>query len=143
MLSVLLVGLLGVQFALPVDADLPGSTQLVPRRERPATVMPLASNFPEILRRPVFAPDRRPMVESMEGFTLIGVGLAGSTATALLQSGGSVSRVHIGDSVAGWRVASIEADQLLFQRNEERRMLKLDIKARRAVQSVATGAAPQ
>jgi len=131
MLSLVLLGVSGLQLAFPVEPDLPQSTQFVPRRDR-VEVLPLPSNFPEILRRPIFAVDRRPMVEAMDGFVLLGTGSIGNAYTALLQVGGRVVRVHDGDLVMGWRVASLSQDRVFFERNEERRMVLFDLKSRRS-----------
>ncbi len=122
----MLLLLLGVQLATPFDADLPEQTMLVPRQPDLA-FKPERKAYPEILQRPIFAPDRQPMLETMPGYSLLGVGIAGPLSTAIVQNGGRMTRVKPGDRVAGWRVASITGNYLFLERNKERRMLKLDM----------------
>lgn len=131
MLSLLLCILGAVQLVLPFAADLPDSTALVPRRER-LTLQPLASDFPEILRRPIFAIDRHPMTDAMEGFVLLGTGSVGGIYVALLQAGGRVIRARMGDPVLGWRITVLAPDRVLFERDAEKRLLLFDLKSRRA-----------
>jgi hypothetical protein len=122
-----LLGLLGLQFATPFDAELPESTMVVPRHALLGP-KPKPEAYPEILLRPIFAPDRLPMMEVMPGYSLLGIGIAGPSATAIVQGpGGRMLRVRPGDRLAGWPVASITPNNLFFQRNKERRMLKLDM----------------
>jgi hypothetical protein len=118
--------LLGVQLATPFDAELPEQTVLVPRHAN-LTFQPEHKAYPEILQRPLFAPDRQPMLEAMPGYALLGVGIAGPLSTAIVQTGGRMTRVKPGDRLAGWKVASITPNYLYFERNKERRMLKLDM----------------
>lgn len=122
----MLLLLLGVQFAMPFDADLPEQAVLAPRHAR-LTFKPERKAYPEVLRRPIFAPDRQPMLETMPGYALLGVGIAGPLSTAIVQSGSRMTRIKPGDRLAGWKVASITPDYLFFERNKERRMLKLDM----------------
>jgi hypothetical protein len=131
MLSLLLAGVGAVQLGLPFTADLPESTALMPRRVRLA-VPPLPADYPEILRRPIFAVDRHPMTDAMEGFVLLGTGAVGNAYTALLQAGGRVFRAHAGDTVMGWHIASLASDRVLFERGVEKRVLLFDLKSRRA-----------
>jgi hypothetical protein len=118
--------LLGVQLAIPFDAELPEQTVLAPRHSN-LTFQPEHKTYPEILRRPLFAPDRQPMLEAMPGYALLGVGIAGPLSTAIVQIGGRMTRVKPGDRLAGWQVATITPNYLYFERNKERRMLKLDM----------------
>lgn len=137
MLSLALLALIVIQLMIPMEMELPQTALTVPRRMR-LIEKPLKLDFPEILQRPIFTQDRLPMIEPMDGLTLIGVGLVGTNATALLQMGsGPALRVHDGMMVAGWRIVSVESDRVFFEKQGGRRMLKMDIKGRRALQSIA------
>jgi hypothetical protein len=131
MLSLVLVGLAVAQLALPFTADLPVAPALMPHRQR-LVIPALQADFAEILRRPIFAADRRPMTETMDGFVLLGTGAVGNIYTALLKAGVQVIRAHVGDTVQGWRITSLASDRALFERDAEKRMLLLDLKSRRA-----------
>lgn len=122
----MLLLLLGVQLAMPFDADLPEQTALAPRHSH-LVFKPERKAYPEILQRPIFAPDRQPMLEAMPGYALLGVGIAGPLSTAIVQVGARMTRVKPGERLAGWKVASITPNYLFFERNKERRMLKLDM----------------
>jgi hypothetical protein len=140
MLSGILLGVLALQVVLPVDPRAPESTQLVPRREVMRITL-LKTNYPEILQRPIFTSDRHPMMEPMSGLTLVGVGIAGNRATALLQDvNGPVIRRRPGDIAAGWRIASITPDRVFFERQGERRILKIDVQGRGVIQSTVAEA---
>ncbi|NIK88978.1 hypothetical protein FHS83_002296 [Rhizomicrobium palustre] len=131
---------MALQVALPVDPDLPEATQLPPRREV-MRITPMKTNYPEILQRPIFSSDRHPMMEPMSGLTLVGVGIAGNKATALLQDvNGPVIRGRPGDIAAGWSITSIAPDRVLFERKGERRILKIDVQSHGAIQSTVAEA---
>jgi hypothetical protein len=128
-----LFGTLLLQVLLPIDPGVPAPVQLVPRRDE-LKVKPMPTDYPEILQRPIFASDRHPMIEPMAGLSLVGVGIAGSRTMALLQnSDGQVVRSRPGDVAAGWRIASITLDSVFFERQGERRVLKLDVRGRKAL----------
>lgn len=143
MLSVVLIVALGLQFALPIDSDLPPTTARLPRHiSLPEPV--LNADYPEIIQRPLFAPDRQPMIEAMDGLVLLGLGLGGVKPTALLQSaGGPVLRGHPGDQINGWQIAAVTEDRVSFERKGERRILKLDVQSRRALKPPVIVARPQ
>jgi hypothetical protein len=122
----MLLLLLGVQLATPFDTNLPGQTMLVPSQPR-LGFKPERKAYPEILQRPIFAPDRQPMLETMADYSLLGVGIAGPLSTAIVQNGGRMMRVKPGDRLAGWRVGSITTNYLFLELNKERRVLKLDM----------------
>ncbi len=131
-----LLGAFLIQLVLPIDSGTPAPTQLVPRRNI-LKVKPMRTDYPEILQRPIFAQDRHPMIEPMAGLTLAGVGIAGDRAAALLQkSDGSVFRGRPGDMAAGWRIVSIAPDRVFFERQEEHRVLKLDVRGRKSLQGM-------
>lgn len=130
MLSLLLLAIACAQFVMPVAPEL-APTERVPRRQR-MVVHPLPSDFPEILHRPIFAVDRQPMIEPMEGITLLGTGSVGDDYMVLLQTGEQVVRAHVGDQLLGWRITALAQDRAFFQRGDEKRMLLLDLKSRRA-----------
>jgi len=130
MLSALLLAVVCTQLLMPVAPDFPPAGRL-PRRHS-QTAAPLPSDFPEILRRPIFTQDRQPAMEPMEGIVLLGTGSAGEQFMALLKTGDEVVRTHVGDRVMGWRIAGLERDRVFFERGEERRILLLDFQSRRA-----------
>jgi hypothetical protein len=118
------------QLVIPVVPEL-ARTERVPRRQR-MVVHPLPSDFPEILHRPIFATDRQPIIEPMEGISLLGAGSVGEDYMVLLQAGEQVVRAHVGDQLMGWRITALARDRAFFQRGDEKRMLLLDLKSRRA-----------
>jgi hypothetical protein len=126
-----------LQFAMPFDAQLPQSSVLVPRRAHLDSERERQAH-PEILQRPIFATDRQPMMETMEGYTLLGTGIAGALSTAIVQGPDSrVQRLRPGDQLAGWQVVSITQNYLFFRRSKERRMLKLDMTRRYSASKAA------
>jgi hypothetical protein len=62
----------------------------------------------------------------MNGFTVLGIAMAGDTATAVIRGpGGAVDRIRPGEMEQGWRLVNVALDGLTFERNKERRVLML------------------
>lgn len=119
--------ILAVQLATPFDADLPATPVLAPRIPR-QVFAPVRERYPEILQRPIFAEDRQPMMELLQGYALLGTGIAGPLSTAVVQTtGGRMQRVKPGERLGGWQVTAITETNLFLARNKERRMLRLDM----------------
>src|SRR3954454_8643729 len=51
----------GVQMAIPSTVDLPQETSMAPR-PLPAAFVPAAREYPVVLAKPIFAPDRAPVI---------------------------------------------------------------------------------
>jgi hypothetical protein len=142
MATLVLLGVAGLQLALPSATRLPPDSDLVPRRaQEPAT--PQTPSFPIIFQDPIFAPDRKPddtaipVEGGMSGFTVLGIAMAGDTATAVVRGpDGTIERIKPGDEEEGWRLVSVAFDGLTFERNKERRLLML-VKAAPVVHAAA------
>jgi hypothetical protein len=117
--------LIGLQFTVPFQPELPEAPDLVPRHTR-STLEPVVQTYPAILERPIFAEDRLPMMEMLQGYSLLGTGIAGPRSTAIVQAGaGPMTRVKPGDRIGRWKVASIADAKLYLTGDKERRMLRL------------------
>jgi hypothetical protein len=131
MATLVLLGVAGLQLALPSATRLPPDSDLVPRRaQEPAT--PQTPSFAIIFQDPIFAPDRKPddtaipVEGGMSGFTVLGIAMAGDAATAVVRGpDGTIERIKPGDEEEGWRLVSVAIDGLTFERNKERRVLML------------------
>ena len=141
--AVLLV-LLFVQFALPSPALEPPYGGLALRLARPVEPTPLPDR-PAVLSANVFSPDRRPVSAAsgsvappmagadaapavpagLDAYAVLGVGSAGRATSALLRGPGGVRTVRPGAVVAGWRVAAISRDSVVFSRGGARRVLQV------------------
>ncbi len=122
--------------------------EIMPTDEDPITssfTMPPAKNFVEIVRRPIFASDRRPTAQqelTIETMTselelrLIGVIVASGSPIAIVAPLGSeaFARLTVGDRFQGWTVAQIEPHRVTFRRDKavERIELSYDLPPRRA-----------
>lgn len=123
-----------VAVAMPVLLLRPGATPPPPARVPPPQPMglpaqpPLASAF----ERPLFAaaPDA-PLGDMVPGDApeLLGiVGRLDRDAVALVRDGdGSTRTLHIGESVDGWRLASLALDAAFFTRGTERARVPLPV----------------
>lgn len=140
--TVLLVAV-AFQIAMPPSVELPRNSAVAPRQPV-ALAAPTAKSYPAVLARPIFAPDRAPVVlqapsaGNLAGFEVLGTAIAGKTSAALLrESSGRIIRIKPDDVIQGWHLVSIERAQLTFDRDGERRLL--------AVTAVApkTGVNPQ
>ncbi|RJF87945.1 hypothetical protein D3874_13705 [Oleomonas cavernae] len=125
-----MLGLVALQLTLPVADDLPPVAPQAVRR--PVLVNPPQSaDFPGILERPLFDPDRRPdagaaPADDMARYTLLGIGTAAGAATALLVTPeGTALRILPGQAVGDWEVTAIEPGRVVLSRGDERLELRL------------------
>ena len=125
----------GLQIAMPSSASLPEGSPLAPRRAaEPAE--PESQNYPGILQRPIFAPDRAPVLlqaqasGNLSGYEVLGTAIAGPVSAALIRDAmGRVIRVKPDAILQGWRLVSIDRTQLVFDRDGERRALAVSATA--------------
>jgi hypothetical protein len=136
MAAIVLLFAAGLQLSLPSAVELPQDT-VRPPPPPPDIADPARPDYPAILARPVFAPDRAPVREEMAssgnltGFEVLGVAIAGSVGDALVRDPmGKISRIKTGAILQGWKLVSIEPRQLTFDRNGERRSLAIDMTRR-------------
>jgi hypothetical protein len=118
----------------------------LPARPRAPAAAPAASNvetrvspaaYAAIMAHPIFAPDRAPPAAEAEasgnlsGYEVLGTAIAGKTVAAALlrDSGGEITRVKVGEEIDGWKLVSIAQEELVFDRNGERRSLTVDTTA--------------
>lgn len=148
-LSIILAGVVGLElvagpFFVPETPQ--ESPPLEVRANFPAvpvTEKPDVSAFAEVISRPLFAQSRRPQppdagpsVESVPqdlNFDLVGVVLSPDGHSALLRPKGTgeMLRVVEGQTVAGWQVRSIKANQIVLGRgsaNTDGEVIKLNEK---------------
>jgi hypothetical protein len=143
-LSRLIVGIalalalaLAAQFAWP-RAGLPtaarGPAILPHRLARP----PTPPAWPDLLKAPVFAPDRRPGdpqlsqgegLGGLEGYELLGVAASPHASTAVLGGPEGSKILRPGDILAGWRLAAIGRNRAEFERHGVRRNLVVGVPA--------------
>jgi len=128
----------GLQLALPSSVELPA-------RSRAPAAAPVESNvvraapaaYAAIMAHPIFAPDRAPPPAEAEasgnlsGYEVLGTAIAGkvSAAALLRDSGGEITRIKVGEVIDGWKLLSIAPQELVFDRNGERRSLTVDMTA--------------
>lgn len=131
MATAVLLGLAVLQVVLPNSTELPRETELAPRRVHQAA-MPSEVDYPAVLANPIFAPDRKPdatavpVAGGMMGFTVLGIAIAGDTATAVVKGpGGMVQRIKPGEVMNGWKLVTVELSRLTFERSGERRILAI------------------
>jgi len=127
----------GLQMTMPSTVDLPEDTVLAPRHPMPLAE-PEARSFPSILARPIFAPDRAPVIlqaqtaGNLAGFEVLGTAIAGSVSAALVRDAmGRILRVKPDAVLQGWRLVSIDRTQLTFDRDGEKRSLPVTAAAPR------------
>lgn len=127
--AVILLVAAGLQIAIPSSADLPQNTAPAPRRAA-EPIGPTEREYPAILQRPIFAPDRAPVLlqaqasSNLSGYEVVGTAIAGPVSAALVRdTTGRVIRVKPDAILQGWRLVSIDRTQLLFDRDGERRAL--------------------
>jgi hypothetical protein len=136
--TVALLMLVGVQMAIPSTVDLPQEAAVTPRQSA-AALAPTAREYPIVLAKPIFAPDRAPVVlqaqtaGNLSGFEVLGTAIAGTISAALVRDAtGRIIRVKPDAILQGWRVVSIDRAQLIFDRDGERRSLAVTAAAPRA-----------
>ena len=133
--TVLLLIAAGLQIAMPSQVELPEDSPLAARRAaEPAA--PGVRNYPAVLARPIFAPDRAPVLlqaqtaGTLNGYEVLGTAVAGNVSAALVRDAtGRVFRVKPDAILQGWRVVSIDRVQLVFDRDGERRSLPVSAAA--------------
>jgi hypothetical protein len=128
----------GVQMAIPSSVDLPEEAVVAPK-PLPAALAPAARDYPAVLAKPIFAPDRAPVIlqaqtaGNLSGFEVLGTAIAGTVSAALVRDAtGRIIRVKPDAILQGWRVVSIDRAQLIFDRDGERRSLAVTAVAPRA-----------
>jgi hypothetical protein len=130
----------GSRFRLPSGSASRRSPELLPAfaavlllvtaRPAPEPAEPAARNYAAVLARPIFAPDRAPVIlqaptaGSLNGYEVLGTAVAGKVAAALVRDAtGRVIRVKPDAMLQGWRVVSIDRTQLTLDRDGENRVL--------------------
>jgi hypothetical protein len=133
-----------LQFALPSQAALPDDPAIAPR-EPPLPGAGPALAFPVVLARPVFAPDRKAVAplaapSSLDGYEVLGIAISAEKATALVRGpDGKTQRILYGGTLDGWRLASVDRAQIVFEKDGQNRPFVLH--ARPAVRPVPTRSA--
>lgn len=141
-LAVVLLAAAGAQFAMPAALDLPRVAHAKPAKTASADddddsagpAAPARPAYRAIMAHPIFAPDRAPppaeaeASSNLSGVEVLGTAIAGKTAAAALlrESDGTFARVKVGEEIEGWKLVSIAPDELVFDRNGERRSLQVD-----------------
>jgi hypothetical protein len=117
-----------LQLALPSRTPLPEDPGLAPRRPHPLQVRP-APDDPKLAAAGLFSPDRAGAggggagaPAALDEVQAVGVIMLGAAPTAVIKPvSGDQQLIHVGKTVAGWRLARIERDALVFQRGKESR----------------------
>lgn len=92
-----------------------------------------AEELQATLERPLFWKERRPtaqvvdepLLATADGIRLVGVIIRGSVRTALLNTGQGVERARVGETVAGWRVESVNNGRVKLTAGE--RTVEIDV----------------
>jgi hypothetical protein len=138
MAAIALVLTAGLQLALPSSVELPARPRVRAAAPTSAPITRVAPlTYAAIMAHPIFAPDRLPPPAEAEasgnlgGYEVLGTAIAGKTAAAALlrDSGGEITRVKVGEEIDGWKLLSIAPEELVFDRNGERRSLNVDMTA--------------
>lgn len=93
--------------------------------------MPPLANFSEVLKRPLFAPDRRahqaaePAAAGPRSFALRGIVAEAGTQYALVEEGSTSRRVTEGQALGGGTVKEIKRDELVLDINGVETAVKL------------------
>lgn len=135
MATALLLVAAGLQLVLVPVSSLPVQSDRVPRRAR-EPLPPAALDYPEILRDPIFAPDRKadaslePPAGGMGDYAVLGIATAGAgTATALVRMpDGTITRLQPGADLGGWKLVQVDLNALTFEKNGERHILAIEKK---------------
>jgi hypothetical protein len=119
-----------LQLVLPSEAALPEDSGLAPRMPPLAGELPQL-NYPAIMARPPFAPDRKPLATGgaqagLNGYEVLGIAISAEKATVVVRGpGGKTQRVLYGAELMGWKLASVDRAQVVFERGDEKRTLAL------------------
>jgi hypothetical protein len=135
MATVLLLVAAGLQLVLPSVSPLPVQSERVPRRLR-EPLPPAVPDYPEVLKNPIFAPDRKadasiePPAGGMGDYSVLGVATAGAgVATALIRlPDGTIARIQPGADLGGWKLIQVDLNALTFEKNGERHILSIEKK---------------
>lgn len=145
---VFLLAGLGLQVALPTAPPQPAMAERPARR--PAATLYSTSvsiapvpDYPAILARPLFNPTRSDAIgpgeakpDSLSDYTLVGISITGSSATAVVRRGGEPPKsLRIGQRLGGFRLTEIHPDRVAFEAGGETRVL--------SVGAAAIGAGPR
>jgi hypothetical protein len=142
MAAIVLLLAAGAQFAMSSGLDLPKVPRAAAHADA-ADARPVIA-YRAIMAHPLFAADRTPPeaevdAGNLNGVEVLGTAIAGKNSAALVRdSDGTFTRVKAGEEVEGWKLVSIEPQQLVFDRNGERRTLIIDV-ARLKTQAPSDG----
>jgi hypothetical protein len=117
--------------AAPMIVTADGGAQAVPAFEPPASAA-----IDEIVTRPLFSKSREPFVPAAEApvaaaapaasFELIGTMVTGQSRIAMIQHAEKgVLWLREGQEIGGWRIAEIGGREVLLERDDETRDLRL------------------
>ena len=104
------------------------------------TLPPIDAGFPELLSRPIFAPDRRPPAEGAAGapgsmskgqFVLVGVVVTPDQHSALLRDAqsGKTETVALGAQIRGMTLGEVTSDSVVLRLGSESETLPLNVQA--------------
>ena len=124
MLICALLGVLAAQFIIPRSSQVPRLARATPRVVSPVPVGAVG-DYPQILSRPLFTPTRNPSDSGLAGasanvrisdYSVLGTAIARGLATAVMRGPGEQTRsLRVGDTLLGWRVASIRRDGVVLE----------------------------
>jgi hypothetical protein len=121
-----------LQLSLSSSAQLPHVAAVRPQA-MPDSPTPEDNDYAAILERPIFAPDRAPILltaqtqGNLAGYNVLGTAIAGTVSTALVRdTTGRTIRIKPDATLQGWRLVSIERTELVFDRDGERRTLPVE-----------------
>ncbi len=131
MAAIVLLLAVGAQFAWSSGLELPKVARAAAHADT-SDAHPVIA-YRAIMAHPIFAADRTPPeaevdAGNLNGVEVLGTAIAGKDSAALVRdSDGTFTRVKVGEEVEGWKLVSIEKQQLVFDRNGERRTLIIDV----------------
>jgi hypothetical protein len=122
-----------VQVAIPAPLKLPDDPLVLPRRLAPLPPQVLSADGPDV-QGSLFSPDRAAGAAAgaggAAGLSLAGLARARGLAAALLRrSDGTTALLRVGQSVDGWRLASIGQDAVVITRGSEKQTLPVTASA--------------
>jgi hypothetical protein len=125
---VLLCIALGAQLAVPSsDRDLPGFVVPGSVGRLAAIALTPVSPSPDIMRAPIFSPDRRDAgagLAAVDDFVLLGTVASPHGASAAIGTpDGQVATVGLGSLIGRWRLTAVARNRARFERDGEQRTL--------------------
>lgn len=128
-----LVALAVTQLVLPLGSTPPDAGGLAARRPRPVQAPQLPAT-PDILRAPIFAPDRSPVQAdtgakgsngSLDAYSVLGAAVGRTSASVVLFGPGDPGPVVLkrGELVKGWRLMAVDGAKATFERDGVKRSL--------------------